>query len=89
MQNQLSARAKKRQAMRKAEATGGLPPLTDRETEIVRLIWAGFSNAEIGTRLAISTKTVEAHRANMMKKYRACNTAQLLRQALTERVIFI
>jgi DNA-binding CsgD family transcriptional regulator len=33
-------------------------------------------------RLKISVKTVEAHRANMMKKLRVSNTAQLLKTAI-------
>jgi DNA-binding NarL/FixJ family response regulator len=56
--------------------------LTSREQEILELIWAGFKNKEIGTRLKISVKTVEAHRANMMKKLRVSNTAQLLKTAI-------
>ena len=56
--------------------------LTSREQEILELIWAGFKNKEIGARLKISVKTVEAHRANMMKKLRVSNTAQLLKSAI-------
>ena len=56
--------------------------LTLREQEILELIWAGFKNKEIGQRLKISVKTVEAHRANMMKKMRVSNTAQLLKTAI-------
>ncbi len=56
--------------------------LTSREQEILELIWAGFKNKEIGHRLKISVKTVEAHRANMMKKMRVSNTAQLLKMAI-------
>jgi DNA-binding NarL/FixJ family response regulator len=56
--------------------------LTARELEILELIWAGFKNKEIGHRLKISVKTVEAHRANMMKKMRVSNTAQLLKTAI-------
>lgn len=56
--------------------------LTSREQEILELIWAGFKNKEIGQRLKISVKTVEAHRANMMKKMRVSNTAQLLKTAI-------
>ncbi len=56
--------------------------LTSREQEILELIWAGFKNKEIGNRLKISVKTVEAHRANMMKKMRVSNTAQLLKTAI-------
>lgn len=56
--------------------------LTSREQEILELIWAGFKNKEVGQRLKISVKTVEAHRANMMKKLRVSNTAQLLKTAI-------
>src|SRR2546426_7697109 len=49
----------------------GATSLTDREQEILQLIWNGLKNREIGTRLKISVKTVEAHRANMMKKLRS------------------
>jgi DNA-binding NarL/FixJ family response regulator len=56
--------------------------LTDREQEILELIWSGLKNREIGQQLSISVKTVEAHRANMMKKVRVSNTAQLLKAAI-------
>lgn len=63
--------------------------LTSRELEILELIWAGFKNKEIGQRLKISVKTVEAHRANMMKKMRVSNTAQLLKTAIQGGMIRI
>ena len=63
--------------------------LTSREQEILELIWAGFKNKEIGQRLKISVKTVEAHRANMMKKMRVSNTAQLLKTAIQGGVLRI
>ena len=56
--------------------------LTNREHEILQLIWSGLKNKEIAQRLKISVKTVEAHRANMMKKVRVSNTAQLLKAAI-------
>ena len=55
--------------------------LTNREQEILQLIWTGLKNREIAQRLKISVKTVEAHRATMMKKVRVSNTAQLLKAA--------
>jgi DNA-binding NarL/FixJ family response regulator len=55
---------------------------TNREREILQLIWSGLKNKEIGQRLKISVKTVEAHRATMMKKVRVSNTAQLLKAAI-------
>ncbi|RMH35618.1 MAG: DNA-binding response regulator [Nitrospirae bacterium] len=61
--------------------------LTEREQEILQLIWAGLKNKEIAQRLRISVKTVEAHRANMMKKVRVSNAAQLLNAAIQEGLI--
>ena len=65
----------------------GVTSLTDREQEILQLIWNGLKNREIGNRLKISVKTVEAHRANMMKKLRVSNAAQLLKAAIEEGFI--
>jgi DNA-binding NarL/FixJ family response regulator len=63
--------------------------LTGREQEILELIWSGLKNREIGQQLSISVKTVEAHRANMMKKVRVSNTAQLLKAAIQDGLIKI
>lgn len=63
--------------------------LTGREQEILELIWSGLKNREIGQQLTISVKTVEAHRANMMKKVRVSNTAQLLKAAIQDGLIKI
>ena len=65
----------------------GVTSLTDREREILQFIWNGLKNREIGIRLKISVKTVEAHRANMMKKLRVSNAAQLLKAAIEEGFI--
>jgi DNA-binding NarL/FixJ family response regulator len=61
--------------------------LTGREREILQLIWSGLKNREIAQRLKISVKTVEAHRATMMKKVRVSNTAQLLKAAIQDGMI--
>lgn len=61
--------------------------LTNREQEILQLIWSGLKNREIAQRLRISVKTVEAHRATMMKKVRVSNTAQLLKAAIQDGMI--
>jgi len=53
--------------------------LTAREQEILELIWNGLKNREMGKQLQISVKTVEAHRANMMRKLRVTNAALLLK----------
>ena len=57
----------------------GTVSLTGREQQIVGLIWKGLQNRDIARELQISQKTVEAHRASMMRKLRATNAAQLLK----------
>jgi DNA-binding NarL/FixJ family response regulator len=42
--------------------------LSEREAAVLRLIASGYSNKEIAARLALSVKTVEAHKANAMRK---------------------
>ncbi len=42
--------------------------LTEREAEVLRQIASGYSNKEIAARLALSVKTIEAHKANAMRK---------------------
>jgi DNA-binding NarL/FixJ family response regulator len=64
-----------------------VPGLTEREQEILGLIWEGFKNREIAEQLKISVKTVEAHRAAIMKKLRVSNAAQLLRAAIDNSFI--
>ncbi len=61
--------------------------LTPRENEILQLVWAGLTNRTIAEQLHISIKTAEAHRANMMKKLRVSNIAQLLKTALEEGLL--
>jgi DNA-binding NarL/FixJ family response regulator len=42
--------------------------VSEREEEVLRLIALGYSNKEIAARLSVSVKTVEAHKANGMRK---------------------
>ena len=42
--------------------------VSERESEVLRLIASGYSNKEIAARLSLSVKTVEAHKANAMRK---------------------
>lgn len=55
--------------------------LTDRETEILKLIATGYSNKEIADKLDISHRTVDTHRTNLMKKLEVSNVAGLVRFA--------
>lgn len=61
--------------------------LTSREREILQLVAEGYSSTAIARRLAISARTVEAHRANVMHKLRLRNRAGLIRYALSRGVL--
>jgi FixJ family two-component response regulator len=61
----------------------GFSQLTPREREVLQLITNGQSNKEAGRELGISPRTVEVHRARVMEKLGARNTADLMRIVLT------
>lgn len=61
----------------------GFNHLTPREREVLQLISNGQSNKETGRELGISPRTVEVHRARVMDKLGARNTADLMRIVLT------
>ncbi len=61
--------------------------LTPRQKEILRLVAQGLTNREIADHLEISVRTVEVHRFNLMRRLRVRNVAQLLRQALAQRLL--
>lgn len=61
----------------------GFNQLTPREREVLQLISNGQSNKEAGRELGISPRTVEVHRARVMEKLGARNTADLMRIVLT------
>ncbi len=66
-----------------------LATLTPRERETVKLLAEGLSVKEIAVRLSLSTKTVEAHKFNLMRKLDIHNKAQLVRWAIQNKVIHI
>jgi FixJ family two-component response regulator len=57
----------------------GREPLTRRERDVLEQFASGASNKEAGRRLGISPRTIEDHRANIMKKLGARNAADLIR----------
>jgi len=61
--------------------------LTKRESEILKLIVKEHTNSEIADLLNISTRTVDAHRRNLLEKIGARNTAGLVKFAV-ERKLF-
>jgi len=59
-------------------------PLSPRETEVLRLIAWGNTNKEIAARLDLSVKTVEAHKANGMRKLNMRGRIDIVRYALLQ-----
>lgn len=57
--------------------------LTHRETEILRLLSAGFSNKEVARRLDLSVRTVETHRLNLRRKTQTGRLKDLVALART------
>lgn len=56
--------------------------LSSRESEVARHVLTGKSNREISEELGVVVKTIEAHRARLMRKMDAANYQQLLTKAL-------
>jgi DNA-binding NarL/FixJ family response regulator len=71
----------------RGNAPAGLDPdldqLTRRERDVLRLVAAGYTYKEIGTRLSISARTVETHTATVLRKLRLSNRRELSRWATT------
>jgi RNA polymerase sigma factor (sigma-70 family) len=61
--------------------------LTEREREVVQLVVKGLSTKEIARQLDISTRTVETHRANLMRKLNLKSVALLTQFAIRERLV--
>jgi FixJ family two-component response regulator len=61
----------------------GREPLTRREREVLEQFTSGASNKEAGRHLGISPRTIEDHRANIMRKLGARNAADLIRIVMT------
>jgi FixJ family two-component response regulator len=55
--------------------------LTNRETEVMQLVTAGFSNKEIGCHLGLSETTVKIHRGRVMQKMQANSLPDLVRMS--------
>jgi DNA-binding NarL/FixJ family response regulator len=61
--------------------------LTTREREIIRLISEGNSSKEVASKLGISVKTADTHRANIMRKLQVHTVSELVRYALRNQII--
>lgn len=65
----------------------GTSTLTDREREIVQLLAEGKSNKEVATTFDLSVKTVETHRANVMRKLELHSLSELVLYAVRNHII--
>jgi DNA-binding NarL/FixJ family response regulator len=65
-------------------AEGGMPGLTERETEILRLVAKGLSSRQIADRLVISHRTVQNHTQNVLTKLQLHNRVELARYAIEQ-----
>lgn len=64
-----------------------MKPLTTQEQKILNLIGQGYSSGQIGYALNISTHTVESHRKNLLMKFDAKNSPELIRKAMQYKAI--
>ena len=65
-----------------ASTPAALETLTDREREVLHFVVEGYKNSEIATKLEISPRTAETHRARMMRKLDLHTQADLMRFAI-------
>ena len=63
---------------------GDAPAITERETEVLRLVAKGLTARQIGERLRLSHRTVESHVQNTLRKLQLHNRAQLVRYAIEQ-----
>jgi DNA-binding NarL/FixJ family response regulator len=64
-----------------------LEPLSERERDVLHLLALGHTNQEIGNKLYISVRTIDSHRANVMRKLNLGTRAELVLFALANGLI--
>ena len=69
------------------EESDDRPPLSPRETEVLKLMALGHTNREIGELLSLSVRTVETHRAHIQQKLGLSSRPELTRYALANGLI--
>jgi len=69
------------------DSTGPAIPLTPREEEVVKLIAEAHTNAQIAELLHLSEKTVESHRANVLRKLGMRDRVELVRYAIRRGLV--
>jgi DNA-binding NarL/FixJ family response regulator len=69
------------------EVSSALEDLSERERDVLQLLALGHTNQEIGKRLYISVRTVDTHRAHIMRKLDLSTRAELVLFALAHGLI--
>jgi DNA-binding NarL/FixJ family response regulator len=69
------------------ETSGPVIPLTPREEEVVKLIAEAHTNVQIADMLHLSAKTVESHRANVLRKLGMRDRVELVRYAIRRGLV--
>ncbi|CAN5459074.1 response regulator transcription factor [soil metagenome] len=69
------------------DSTGPVEPLTPREREVLKLIAEAHTNRSIGELLHLAEKTVESHRANLLRKLGMRDRVELVRYAIRRGLI--
>jgi len=66
---------------RRLARSAGADPLTEREREVLQLVWRGYTYKQVGEKLFISPKTVENHVRNILDKLHLERKQELIRYA--------
>jgi DNA-binding NarL/FixJ family response regulator len=61
--------------------------ISEREIEVLKYIIDGYTNAEIATKLFLSTRTIDSHRRNILKKTNCKNSAALVKFAMDNKLV--
>jgi DNA-binding NarL/FixJ family response regulator len=73
--------------IRHVDDTPRYPEVTHREREVIQLLAEGKSNKESAVALGVSVKTIEAHRANIMRKLHLRSASDLVRYAVRNNIV--
>ena len=78
------------QQLKKGSSTGrsnGRSKLSNKEKEILQFLIDGMSSREIAEKLQLSVRTIDNHRANMMRRLQVRNAAELVRIAVEDKLL--
>lgn len=64
-----------------------LKKISNKEAEVLGLISKGLTTKQIAAQLFVSTRTIETHRANLLKKLEVSNTAALVQKAIEHKLL--